>query len=138
MRTAGRRKRYERLPRGTLPRTLLSLRTVCVRAAEHANNGDLLTLVVNSVEHAVGAAACAMAIVQRWSELLAHAVGIVEQWTDDELIGSERRRFGKLFGQLFFSRSERLSAHIVGRSRLSSACLHRCGKAVLVLPFPPG
>jgi hypothetical protein len=71
--------------------------TVCVRAAEHANYGDLLTLVVNSVEDAIGAAAGAMAIVQRGPELLTHAVGIVEQWTDDELIGSERHGFGKLF-----------------------------------------
>ena len=32
--------------------------------------------------------------------LLADAVRIVEQWADDELVGSERRRVRKLFGQL--------------------------------------
>jgi hypothetical protein len=44
----------------------LSSGTVCVRTAEHADDDDLLTLVV----------------LQWWSELLARAVGIVEQWTD--------------------------------------------------------
>ncbi len=72
--------------------------TVCIRAAEHTDYGDLLLLVIDSVEHAVGTATCAMAIVQRWSELLANSVGIVEQRTDDELVSSERHRFGKLFG----------------------------------------
>jgi len=91
------RVRTPMLSRGLLS----SFGTVCVRAAEHADDGDSLTLVVDPVEHAVGAAACAIAVVQRGAELLAHAVRIVEQWTDDELIGSERHRFGKFFGQLF-------------------------------------
>jgi len=68
----------------------MSSRPVCVRAAKNADNGDFLTLIVDSVEHTVGAAACAMAIGQWWSELPAHAVGIVEQRTNDELIRSER------------------------------------------------
>ncbi len=58
------------------------VRQVCVRTAEHADDDHLLTLVVNSVEHAVRAAACAIAVLQWWSELLARAVRIVEQWTD--------------------------------------------------------
>jgi hypothetical protein len=41
--------------------------TVCVRAAEHADDGDSLVLVVDPVDHAVGAAAGAVAVIQRWS-----------------------------------------------------------------------
>jgi hypothetical protein len=41
----------------------LSSATVGIRTAEYAYNGDLLPLVVNSVENAVGAAACAVAII---------------------------------------------------------------------------
>jgi hypothetical protein len=37
-----------------------------------------------------------MAIVQRRSELLAHAVRMVERRTADELIGGERHGLGKL------------------------------------------
>jgi hypothetical protein len=50
----------------------------------------LLQVVIDSVDHAVGAATSAVAIVQRWSELLASSVGIFEQRTNDELVGSER------------------------------------------------
>ena len=45
----------------------LSGGTVCVRAAEHPDDGDSLAFIVNSVEHAVGAAAGTVAVVQRWS-----------------------------------------------------------------------
>jgi len=72
--------------------------TVCIRAAEHADYGDLPQLVIDSVNHAVGTATCAVAIEQRWSELFANSVGIDEQRTDDELVGRKRHRFGKLFG----------------------------------------
>ena len=64
-----------------LVRMLLSSATVGIRTAEYAHDGDLLPLVVNSVENAVGAAACAIAIIQWWPELLAHPARIIEQWT---------------------------------------------------------
>ena len=70
-------------------RMLLSSATVGIRTAEYTYNDDLLPLVVNSVENAVGPAACAIAIIQRWPELLAHPARIIEQWTDDELVGSK-------------------------------------------------
>ena len=79
-------------------RMLLSSATVGIRTAEYAYDGDLLPLVVNSVENTVGPAACAIAIIQWWPELLACPARIIEQWTDDELIGSERYRYRKLFG----------------------------------------
>jgi len=62
---------------------------VCIRAAEHADNGDLPLFVVDPVEHAVGTATSAVAIVQRRSELLANSVGIVEQRTDDEVVSGK-------------------------------------------------
>jgi hypothetical protein len=46
---------------------LLSLGTVCVRAAEHADDGDSLARIVDPVEHAVGAAAGTVAVIQWWS-----------------------------------------------------------------------
>ena len=65
-------------------------------------DGDLVPLVVNSVQNAVGAAAGAVAIIQRRPQLRAHPARIIEQWTDDELIGSKCDRFGKLLGELLF------------------------------------
>ncbi len=64
--------------------------TVFIRAAEHTDYGDLLLVIVDSVEHAVGTTTRAMTILQRWSELPDNSVGIVEQRTVDELLGSER------------------------------------------------
>jgi hypothetical protein len=83
-------------------RMLLSSATVGIGTVEYAYDGDLLPLVVNSVEHAVGAAAGAVAIIQRRPQLLAHPARIIEQWTDDELIGSKCHRFGKSLGKLPF------------------------------------
>lgn len=71
---------------------------VRVGAAEHPDDCDLPTLVINSVDDSVGPAACAMAAMQRRAELLAHAVRIVQQRTDDEFVGRERHRFRKSFG----------------------------------------
>ena len=88
--------------RKIIERMLLSSATVGIGTAEYAHDGDLLPLVVNSVENAIGAAACAIAIIQRWPEPLFHPARIIEQWTDDELIGSKCDRFGKLLGQLLF------------------------------------
>jgi hypothetical protein len=87
---------------GVVVRMLLSSATVGIRTVEYAYDGDLLPLVINSVENAVGAAAGAIAVIQRRPQLLAHPARIIEQWTDDELIGSKCDRFGKLLGKLPF------------------------------------
>lgn len=61
---------------------------------------DGALLIVNAVDDTVGAAACAVAIVQRRAESLAESVRIVEQGTDDELVRSECRSFGHSLGEL--------------------------------------
>ena len=68
--------------------------TVCIRSAKYADDRDAPALVVDPVEHAVGAAPRAVAVIQRRSQLLADPVRIVEQGTDDEVVGRERDRFG--------------------------------------------
>ena len=83
-------------------RMLLSSAMIGIRTVGYAYDGDLLPLVVNPVQNAIGAAACATAIIQRWPELLAHPARITEQRTDDKLIGSKCDRFGKVLGQLLF------------------------------------
>jgi hypothetical protein len=63
-----------------------------IRTAEHTNNGDPPMLVVDAVDHAVGTAASTVTIIQRWPQLPAHPMGILQQWSGDELVRRERHR----------------------------------------------
>ena len=60
----------------------------------HVDDADGVGLPVDAVDHAVGAAACAVPIGQRRVQLLSDPVGVVQEWADDELVGGDGYRLG--------------------------------------------
>ena len=70
-----------------------------VSAVCHVDHGHRPASVVDAVDHAVGAAG-AVPVVQGRAELLADAVGVVEQWADDELVGGCGDGFRQVLGEL--------------------------------------
>ena len=67
---------------------------VRVRTGEDADDRDRVPGVVDPVDHAVGAASGAMAIVEGRSQLLTDSVRIGEQWSGDEFEGGGGRPRG--------------------------------------------
>lgn len=61
---------------------------------------DRALRVFDTVNDSIGAAPCAVTIRERRVESLADSVGILEQSTDDELVGRKGCRLGQLLGQL--------------------------------------
>ena len=68
---------------------------VRVRAVKHTKDCHRSTLVINSVDDAIGAAARAVPILERCPQSFAHTMRIFQQRTCDELIGCEGHRFGE-------------------------------------------
>jgi hypothetical protein len=69
-------------------------RTVSGSAMRHVDDGQRSAGVVDTVDDAVGATACAAPIVQGQAELCADPVGVVEQRGDDEFVRGCGDRFG--------------------------------------------
>lgn len=66
----------------------------------YIDHGHHSAAVVDSVDDAIGAAACAVSIVQRGAESLPNPVGAVEKWSDDELVDGCRDGFREMLGEL--------------------------------------
>ncbi|GAA1142873.1 hypothetical protein GCM10009606_23040 [Nocardioides aquiterrae] len=73
---------------------------VGVGPAHDRHHGDDATLIVDAVDHPIGAASSTVAVVQRRAEPLADALGVLQQRTDDEVVGSEGHRLRQLLGEL--------------------------------------
>ena len=56
--------------------------------------------VVDPIEHAVGATAGAVLVLEGRTQLLADAMRVVQQRADYELIGGEGHPFGELLSEL--------------------------------------
>ena len=67
---------------------------------DDGNDGHGVAGFVDSVDHPVGASTGAAPIGQWRTESLADPMRVVEQRPDDELVGGEGHRLGKLVGQL--------------------------------------
>ena len=107
-------------------RRRLPLSPVRLCPAEHPDDGDAGTAVINPVDHSVGATACAAAIVKGRPQLLADPVRVIEQWTDDEFVCGEGHRFRKLFGELpsrgrGYEQAESLRGHFAARRAFMAA-----------------
>jgi hypothetical protein len=59
---------------------------------DYSQHGDSQVLVVDPVDDPISATPRTVAIRQRWMELLAQPMGVVQQWPDDEFMGSDRNR----------------------------------------------
>ena len=118
-------------PLGDPYRQSTSRGSVGVGTPEHPDNSHAVSGVIDSIEHAVGATARAVAVVERRAELLADAVGVVEQRSDDEFVGSEGDGLGQLLSELAASgggddQCERPTAHAVARrARLAAMAAAR-------------
>ena len=105
--------------------------SVGVGTPEHPDDGHAVSGVIDSIDHAVGATARAVAVVERRAELLADAVGVLEQRADDEFVGSEGDGPGQLLSEMAASgggddQRERPSAHAVARrARLAAMAAAR-------------
>ena len=76
--------------KGEGPTGNASARAVRVRSWEDTDHGDLPMMLVDSVEDPVCSSAGAVAVVQRRPKSFSHAVGVVEQHSDDELERGKR------------------------------------------------
>lgn len=85
------------LPPGKIDGSGSSVRigTVC-----DGNDGDKVSRLVDAVDHPVGSTAGAVPVLQRWLEAFADALGVVEQWAHDELVGGRRDGLGEAVGEL--------------------------------------
>lgn len=116
---------------GMVYRRSASTGSVGVGAPEHPDNSHAVSGVIDSIENAVGATARAVAVVERRAELLANAVGVLEQWADDEFVGSEGDGLGQLLSELASGgggddQCERPTAHAVARrARLAAIAAAR-------------
>src|SRR5664280_2427478 len=66
----------------------------------NGNDGHCVAGFVDSVDDPVGTSTGAVSIREWLSESLPDPAGVVEQWSDDELVGGEGHRLRKLVGQL--------------------------------------
>lgn len=76
--------------------TTISGRRLCGVDAQDEN---LMSRVVDAVEDAVGASPCGSHTVQCRSKLLAHAMRVLAQRTEDELGDGRRDSFGQGFAE---------------------------------------
>ena len=79
---------------------MLSVGAVGVGAVCDGNDGDLVSFLIDAIDHPVGPAMSAVTVVQRCLEALADAPGVVQQGAHDELVRGERDRPGKSLGEL--------------------------------------
>lgn len=73
---------------------------VGVASMDNADDGHPTASVIDSVDDAVSTTACAVSIVERWTEPLADALRAVEQRPNDEFVRRERDRLGQVLGEL--------------------------------------
>ena len=66
----------------------------------NVDDADRARLVVDAVDHAVGAPTGTVSILQRGMKPLAHTVGVVQQRANEELVGGRRNRLRESLGEL--------------------------------------
>jgi hypothetical protein len=74
--------------------------SVGVRTVENADYLDPVLFVVNPINDPVCAPACAVAVGQGRAKPFPHPMRVIQQRSDDELMGRERNRLRELLGQL--------------------------------------
>jgi len=74
--------------------------SIGVRSVYDADHGHQEMSIIDPVDHAVRAASGAVSIIERWPEALANPLGIVQQWTDDELVCRKCDRLREVVGEL--------------------------------------
>jgi hypothetical protein len=79
---------------------MISRSSVGVGAACDGDDRDLVPLLIDAIDHPVGATPSAVTVLQRRLEAFADALWVSPQWAYDERVGRKRDRLGETLGKL--------------------------------------